>query len=109
MADDAPPPTAPRIMGMQISVVFKAQKLGIQPTESNGINTGHHGREHQIKIFVEASQEVGEEFIIVERVVRGRELIIKVTHLGVVIADRQLILLGRGEGDARVHHARSCL
>jgi hypothetical protein len=55
MAEDDTPPKK-RIMGLQISVVFKAQKLGIQFIGGNWINMDHHGREHQIKIFIEASK-----------------------------------------------------
>jgi hypothetical protein len=51
----------------------------------------------------------GDKFIVVQRSARGRELISEVSHLGIVVGDRQPILLGHGESDVCVHRMRSCL
>jgi hypothetical protein len=94
-------------MCLQIGVVFKAHKLSIQLTWGDRINPGHHGGENQIEIFVETGKEISDHLIIVQRCIGRREFIS--AHHGVVIRDRELVLLGGGKGDMHVDGTRSSL
>jgi hypothetical protein len=96
-------------MCLQIVVVFKTQKLSVQLTRGDRINSGHHGGENRIGIFIETGQEISDQFIIAQRCARRRKFISKVAHLGVVIRDCELVLLGGGEGDTRVDDTCSSL
>jgi hypothetical protein len=90
-------------------MLFEAEELGIQLIRGDWIDPGHHCGEDCIKVLIQAGHEIGDQFIIMERSPGGSKIIDAVAHLGITVRDRQLVLLGGGEGDVCVHDMSSHL
>ena len=86
--------------------MLKTEKLAIKLTWFDGIHPGNHRSEYWIEVFIEAGENIRDEFIVTKRCTRRRKLIGVGAHLGVVVRHRQVILLCCSQCNSRVH--RSC-